>query len=249
MPARVCSILVSLLLVLGVAMPLAAQDDDDLESEDSGDKGGDKEGDGDDYEEPDAWERPPMEEEKPKAEGKKSPAPTVEKAGDGLPFMAGLVVGWGFNTDRNNGGLGADPYGLGLGAMGGYTFPFQLYVGARFTYFLGSSEESTGGRPPVPTEASANYMHFAAEADYDLWAGDLIIRPGLLVGGVLGLFERQGAGDPFSDSTGDLLLGPGFVVLYPMDSLYLGGDLRGYVVMGDGVSGVGLNVTAGARFE
>lgn len=243
---RVCSILVTLLLMLGAAAPLAAQDDD-ADSEGSSDESGDD--DEESYEEPDAWERPPMEEEKPaKATGDR-PAPPPPEVGDGHPYMIGLLAGWGFKTDRSTGGLGADPYGLGLGVWGGYTFDFQLYVGLRYMYFLGSTESSDGSRGSPPAEVSANYMHIVAEAGYDLWAADLIIRPSVLIGAAMALRELKGVGSTESQTTGDLMLGPGFAVVYPMDQFFLGGDLRGNLVMGDGVSGVGLLVTGGARFQ
>jgi len=255
MQARMCSILVMFLLVFGLAAPLAAQDDelaDEQGPPEDQEQGDQADGDqapqqAEEYVEPEAWEKPPEEAEKAVAGPAAPPPPPVY--GDGRPFMVGALVGWAVNTDRNNGGLGADPYGLALGVSGGYTFPFQLYIGVRYVYFLGNTEDSYGGRPPVQTEASTNYNHFAAEAGYDLWAGDAIIRPSALVGGVLGIWNKDGASTPTEGSTGAFMISPGFSVIFPMDSFFLGGDLRGNIVTGDGVSGVGLHAMAGARFE
>ena len=89
------------------------------------------------------WEKPPEEKEKPKP---LDVAPVVEKKGDGRPWSAGIEAGYGLKTDRRTGGFGADPYGLTAGVRGGYEFPFMLYVGVWFNWYLGSSETGSAAR-------------------------------------------------------------------------------------------------------
>lgn len=192
--------------------------------------------------EPDAWERPPMEE---KAPPKEAPPPVEEKLGDGKQISVGLLLGYGFKTDRQTGGLGVDPYGLMAGLRGGYTFDFALYAGAYFKYFLGSSGTTGSGR--IATESRdvhASYMQFGLEAGYDLFAGPVILRPSLELGMALAFSDADGT----TRSVGDLMFGPGVAVLYPFDDLFLGGDLRGSLVTGDGVSGVTIAANGGMRF-
>ena len=64
------------------------------------------------------------------------PKPVEKPKGSDRPISAALFAGWAFKTDRqtNNIGTGADPYGLGGGLRGGYSFDFHLYVGVFFTY-------------------------------------------------------------------------------------------------------------------
>jgi hypothetical protein len=229
-----------LLLALGFASPLAAQDllGDDEESTEG-------EGDEEEWEEPDPWERPPVEQEKPQAP---PPKKVEEPVGDGRRIDAGLLLGWGFQTDRSTGGLGADPYGLAIGARGGYTLDFQLYVGAFFVYYLGSTD-SGGGRTTVVAETSANYMQFGAEAGYDLWFGDLLFRPGAQIGAALAVYDVNEGGVKESGTVGDFMIAPGFLLMKPFDDFFLGGDLRANLVSGDGVSAVSLFVNGGMRFE
>jgi hypothetical protein len=190
-----------------------------------------------------SWERPPAEQEKPAAA---PPKPVEKPAGSDRPWSAGLLAGWGFKTDRQSGGFGADPYGLGFGIRGGYSLDFHLYVGLFYTYFIGSSETGGAARVNTPTRTtSANYMQFGAEVGYDWWVGPIILRPSLLVGGALGLTNVTTGK---VHSVGDMIFGPGFTVVHPWDQFFIGGDGRFLLASGDGVSAVLLAATFGMRF-
>ncbi len=192
--------------------------------------------------EPDAWERPPAEEEK---------APKVvatipeKKVGDGRHFDAGLLLGWGFQTDKS---FGTDPYQLGFGLRAGYEFDFHLYTGVGFEYFLGSSDTRPQGIGLPSAKASANYMFAHVEAGYDVWINKIILRPSIWLG--LG-FGRQ---DPDPRVNGqrtrkDFFFAPGVSVLYAMDGgIFIGGDARLQKVAGDGSSAFVLYLNGGLRF-
>lgn len=190
-----------------------------------------------------AWEAPPKDEEPAKPEVAK---PQKEKvSGDGVPASVGLLLGWGFKTDKRTAQLGADPYGLGLGLRGGYALDFSLYLGGYFVYYIGSSE--TGSNALFASgvrETHANYVLFGVEVGYDWWIGDAIVRPSLQLGPALALSDATGS----TESTGDLSLHPGMSVLVPFADWYIGGDFRPTIVTGDGVSGVALFVDGGMRF-
>lgn len=194
--------------------------------------------------EPDAWERPPMEEEKPPAP---PPAKEIEEvAGDGKPYSVGLLAGYGFKTDRRTANFGSDPYGLGAGLRGGYSFPFELYVGLYVIYYLGTSETGDAARANDPTvTTSASYLHFGAEVGYDWWVGPLIVRPSLQLGPALAFTDNPSLP---AKTVGSFMFAPGLTIVHPWDDFFLGGDLRANIVTGDGVSDVLLALTGGLRF-
>lgn len=191
--------------------------------------------------EPDAWERPPMEE---KAPPKEAVAPAPEPSNE-TPFSAALLLGYGFKTDRSTGGAGADPYGFMAGLRGGYTFDFNLYAGVYFNYYLGSSKKAGSARVNLAeTETSASYMQFGLEAGYDVNAGPVLFRPSLEIGMAIGFSDAGGE----TASVSDIMFAPGATLVYPIDDFFIGGDLRANIVTGDGVSGVTLAATGGLRF-
>lgn len=193
----------------------------------------------------DSWERPPMEEEKPHG-----PAPKAEEkpAGDGRPWAAGLILGWGFKTDRTFAQLGADPYLLDIGIRGGYTFDFKLYVGLFYEYFIGSSETGTSARVVSTSQTThANYMVFGPEVGYDIWAGPVIIRPSLELGPALAFTNVSGK----TTSLVRMAFGPGIDVIYPWPGgFFLGGEARAKLVpSSNGVSAFLLALHGGLRFQ
>jgi hypothetical protein len=193
-------------------------------------------------EEPDAWERPPEEE---KAPSKPEAAPVDTTPPIERPISVALLLGYGVKTDRQTGGLGADPYGLTAGVRGGYTFDFRLYAGVYFNYYLGSTESGTNDRfNSTETETSASYMQFGAEVGYDVEAGPVMFRPSLQIGMAIALTDKTTT----TTSVNDLMFGPGITLLYPMDEFFIGLDLRAALVMGDGVSAFVPALTAGMTF-
>jgi hypothetical protein len=193
----------------------------------------------------DEWEKPPEEEAPVQQQAAKAPA-AEEKHGDGLPISIGLLAGYGFMTDRRNTNLSTDPYGVMLKLRGGYTFDFGLYAGAYFAYFIGHTIEGGGGVLNVgDSETHASYMPFGLEVGYDWFVGPVIVRPSLEIGWAIGF--RQSTGEP-SRSINDFMLGPGLLIMYPMDEWFIGGDMRFSIVTGDGASGFVPAITAGLRF-
>jgi hypothetical protein len=196
--------------------------------------------------EPDEWERPPVEEEEaPEPE----PAPVVEApSGDGRNLEVGLLLGYGFTTDK--GTFGPDPYGLGFGLRAGYELDFKLFIGAGFEYYLGSSETraaSFGGVSAGSIDAAANYMFMHVEAGYDFWVSDVIIRPSLWLGVGIGTQDPH----PISNkkkTVSDFFFGPAVSGLYTMESIFIGGDFRLHQVTGDGASTIAIYATGGMRF-
>src|SRR5689334_11768027 len=59
-------------------------------------------------------------------------------------------------------------YGAGVGARGGLTLPFKVYLGGAFVYHLGLHPSSS---------SSSNVWYLGAEAGYDIAAGPVTIRP------------------------------------------------------------------------
>jgi hypothetical protein len=190
--------------------------------------------------EPDAWERPPVEEKAPAKEA----APQVEDPGIEKPITVALLLGYGFMTDRR--GNGADPFGFMAGLRGGYTFDFKLYAGLFYNYYLGSSKEGDSQGTGLRSETTANYMHFGAEVGYDAEIGPVQLRPSLQLGIALLVSDVERPGT--SDSYSDFMLAPGVTVVHPIDDFFIGGDLRGQIVTGDGTSGITIAATGGMRF-
>lgn len=196
--------------------------------------------------EPAAWEAPPQEQEKPPA----PPAapPKAETAGDGKPWSVGLLLGWGFETDRRSTVLAADAYGLGFGARGGYTLDIQLYVGVFVMYYLGGSQTGDSqGQNDFTTTTNASYLHGAVEIGYDWWIGPLIVRPSIMVGAAIGFTDSSSAANQSGTLT-EALLAPGLTLVHPWDEFFLGGEGRANIVTGDGVSSVLVAATGGMRF-
>lgn len=192
--------------------------------------------------EPDAWERPPADVEKPPAA---PPKQQETRVGDGKHLSLGLLLGGGVLTDRKPGQLGTDPYGWSVGVRGGYSFDIQLYLGLFYTYYLGTSVTGEVGSSIVVTTTKANYMQFGAEVGYDLWAGSLIVRPSLQIGVALGIVSKENTPSPLTS----FLLAPGVTVVMPIDSFFFGGDMRFALAQGDGAAAFTLNATGGLRFE
>lgn len=196
--------------------------------------------------EPDAWERPPVEEEKPK----QVVAPTVEAPkGDGNQWEIALTPGFGFKTGDADWAT-IDPYGLALGLRGGYELDMKLYVGAGFIYYLGYSDRRTdlrGVSLAAPEDIKANYMLAYLEAGYDFWFDDLLLRPSLWLGMGFAVvdphFVFQGL-----KTVQDFMIAPGAGLFYTWDDWMVGGDVRYTAVTADGVAGLTFFGNIGLRF-
>ena len=201
--------------------------------------------------EPDAWERPPAEEEKPKKKSKFAAEPEVKK-GDDRKWAIEINAGYGFETTKYFAG---DPYGLGGGLHGTYEFEFHLVVGLGAMVFLGSSGTSYDSPGPgVPIQAipfDVRYWLGYAEVGYSFWFSDnsIILRPSLWVGLGWGVQDPPMA----SASSGvitSLMLAPGLTLDFLLGSSgwYLGADVHFLVMTGDGASGLPLMAKFGKRF-
>ena len=167
--------------------------------------------------------------------GDAAPSSDVEK-----PISVGLLIGYGISLED-----GANPWGLGFGARGGYNIG-QIFLGARFVFYLGESQDIT--TPFGATISSdVNIWELGIEGGYDLAAGDaLTIRPELGIGLASINVSVSGA----SDSTTKLYFAPGASILYDVsDSIFLGVDARFQIVLADQTAkGILLLANGGMRF-
>src|SRR5690606_5628792 len=144
-------------------------------------------------------------------------ASAQEAATAGKPSVgAGIRYGLEMNEGDSN------PWGFGLGARGGYTLDFGLYVGGAFEYYFGDSEDFGGGN-----EVSFNIWQLMAEVGYDVGLGDqLVLRPkaGVRLASLGGEVCIQGT--CASDSESNLLLAPGVEFQYVGDGFFVGAEAR-----------------------
>ncbi|MDD9943733.1 MAG: hypothetical protein OXU20_22010 [Myxococcales bacterium] len=224
-----------LLVLLTLTSPGAAlaedDDDDEVDSAESSSE--------------DPWERPPEEEEEAPGKGA---AGAGTPFGDGRPLQVGLALGYGFETEKNR--YGAHPYGFAGGLRAGYTLDIGVFVGLSTTYFLGSSNDgATAAVVSRVIENSVSAWLINLEVGYDLWFGPVIFRPGAEIGMALtfvGWDQLTGA----SSTRAGLVLVPGASLIYPFDELYLGGDMRLIMPVGDSAQGsVTAMVVGGMRFK
>jgi hypothetical protein len=168
---------------------------------------------------------------------------TAEVGGGGKPISVGLLLGYGISFEDGN------PWGLGFGLRGGYNID-AIFLGARFIYYLGQSEEAFG------VEISSNIIELGIEGGYDIAVGPVIIRPGLGLG--LAIVSAEVSGQSIlgpattgSDSSTNPYIALGGSVLYDIDEqFFVGGDMRLQFVIGDGGDGTALIILAngGMRF-
>jgi hypothetical protein len=152
----------------------------------------------------------------------------------------GLLVGNGFE----------DSYQLGIGARGGFTLPFSLYVGGTFVYHLGTTE-TIGGQ-----EFKQNMFYFGPEGGYDVTAGPLTLRPYLGLGYANFMTSRSGECDDTvggcttgSRSEGKLAFWPGATALVGLAGVFAGIDARYIAVLDERADNAFvLSGTAGLSF-
>lgn len=172
---------------------------------------------------PEAGDVEPVEEETSAEVG----GDTADVGGGGKPISVGLLLGYGISLEDGN------PWGLGFGLRGGYNID-AIFLGARFVYYLGESEEAGG------FEASTNIWELGIEGGYDVAAGPVIIRPGVGLG-LANFSVSAELPDPFGTGTTTidesemyLYLALGGSVLYDIDdTFFIGGDLRFQIVLAD----------------
>jgi hypothetical protein len=167
--------------------------------------------------------------------------PEASGAAAARPISVGLLLGYGISFED-----GPNPWGLGFGLRGGYNID-AIFLGARFVYYLGESEEAGG------FEASINIWELGIEGGYDIPAGPVVIRPGL----GLGIANASISADlppplesqDVSETNPYIALGAS--VLYDINpEFFIGGDGRIQIVIGDNGDGTALIILAngGMRF-
>ncbi len=157
-------------------------------------------------------------------------------------FSAAGLIGYGIGFDSGPPSGPGNEYGFGFGARGGYTFPFQLYVGPSFIYYIGTSPTNN---------VTVHTFTLAAEAGYELVVGPVEVRPFLGIGlgnptvniGVFG-----------SASTAYFALMPGGVVTYSFNGPlstgpFVGADVHlTWLPAAHGANDLSLLATGGYRF-
>lgn len=160
-------------------------------------------------------------------------------SGGEKPISVGLLLGYGIGLDLKG---GPNPWGLGFGARGGYNIG-QVYLGARFVFYLGSSKDVFNGVSTI--SYSVNLWELGIEGGYDVKASDaLTIRP------EFGLGLAGASSDPGTSQT-KLFIAPGASVLYDVtDTIFLGIDARFQLVFvdPDNVKAIIFLANGGMRF-
>lgn len=177
--------------------------------------------------------------------------------GDDAPkvISVSLLAGYGHTFDAHQ---QLNPLAVGFGVRGGYNID-ALYLGLRFMFFLGDSEDTAigVGSEVEMVEISANSMTLGIEGGYDLalvsdW---LVVRPEVGVGLVIGSAETMdigsGPASPTDDqSSEDLYIAPGLALLVNLsDRVFAGFDAQLPIVF-DSETELALTVfaLAGMRF-
>lgn len=177
----------------------------------------------------------------PAEEGEMEATTTEASSDDSAPasegsdkkISVGLLLGYGVSFESGN-----NPWGLGFGVRGGYNLD-QIFLGARFAYFLGEDPVSS--------------WELGLEAGYDVAVGDkLTVRPqvGLGIMNVTVDIPAFAGFGGASASSSELYIAPGASLLYDVsDSIYLGAEARLVLVLSDPmIKGLSLLANAGMRF-
>lgn len=174
--------------------------------------------------------------------GEGDAAPVEEAGGDGAdkPISVKLLLGYGLDLEDGSG----NPWGLGFGLGGGYNLD-QIYLGARFVYYLGESTDVTV--LGMTFESTANIWELGIEGGYDVDLGGAVLRPGLGLGVASFSVETNGV----SASDTNLYIAPGVGVQFDVsDSIFLGAEARFQMIFADPdmIKALTLLASGGMRF-
>jgi opacity protein-like surface antigen len=178
----------------------------------------------------------------------RAPAPTGgtgwnEGTGPAKKISIGLLLGYGVAFEDFN------PYGFGLGIRGGYNLR-QIYLGARFVYNVGNSEDVDTGNLTV-AEVSYSLWDLGLEAGYDLaLAPNITVRPEVGLG-LAGLsIESEYLLADADDSTTNFYFALGGTGLYDIrPNIFVGLDVRFQFVFADDLlAGMTFLINGGMRF-
>jgi hypothetical protein len=166
-----------------------------------------------------------------------------EGPGPEKKISVGLLLGYGIAFDDFN------PWGVGLGVRGGYNLN-QIYLGARFVYNLGTSEDlETPGF--TVAEYSYSLWDLGLEGGYDIPVAEKItVRPEVGLG-LAGLSVESDylLGD-LGGSTTNLYFALGATGLYDIrPNIFIGLDARFQFVFADDLaSALTFLINGGLRF-
>jgi hypothetical protein len=137
-------------------------------------------------------------------------AEDADDDGPDRPITVGLLAGYGLDLS----GAELNPFGIGFGVRGGYSLG-DLYLGARFMFFLGESEDVMSGGMTI--ETSQDLMTIGAEVGYDIELSDrgIDLRPEVGLGLALSGGEgADAAGNMVDTSSTDFYVAPGASLLF-----------------------------------
>ena len=160
------------------------------------------------------------------------------------PISAALFLGVGTALGEE-----FNPYGFGFGVRGGYSLG-PLYLGGRFAYHLGTSEEVRTTDLTL-VDVSVSLWEFGAEAGYDFHVLErLIVRPSVILGIASFITSTELLGQSGSGSDAKFLLSLGASALYDITPMWFaGGELRLPLNLGgESVVGLVFFATGGAKF-
>lgn len=184
---------------------------------------------------------------KSKAAAAKAEAKASEEDEKGpKPISVALLAGYGLALNEPN---HLNPFGVGFGVRGGYDIG-SLYLGARFLFFLGDSEEAAG------IEASAESITLGLETGYalDLVENVFSVMPevgfGLVVQTAESMTTAAGVELPMDESSEVLYIAPGFALLVQTGRrAFIGIDAQLPILLDDEVVlELTLLATGGMRF-
>lgn len=201
--------------------------------------------------EPDAWERPPAEEPKPKKN--LHPEAAEVHHGDGRNINIGLMAGYGVSLGSAP-FTSLNPYGFAVGLQGDYELESHMVLGVGGEFFIGNSNDMATNAPGtaagIVMATYARYILGHALVGYNIWFSDsLYLRPSIWVGAAIALIPPSDT--HLNGTVFNFLLAPGLTLHYLMgtNGWYIGGDIRVSVPLGhDGATGMPILATLGKRF-
>lgn len=175
---------------------------------------------------------------------------TAKAAGNEGGWSLGVLAGYGFGSDFETtfDTKGPSIWRLGFGARLGYSFESGLYLGGTGVYHLGESKTVNTTIPipqpggsvlvvPGSVEASVKPLYVGGELGLTLLRGQFIsLRP--YVGAGYTIFtadvtaKANGVELSESDSKSYFTVNPGVLGMITLGQLYVGADLRYYLVTG-----------------
>jgi len=139
------------------------------------------------------------------------------------PARVGAQIGYGFN----------DAYKFDIGVHGGYTMDeMPIYIGGRFDYFLGSSEDTVLLGTTFSTSSSVWILGIEGGYDFDV-ADDVMVRPYLGLGFAGVKASATVLNTVVSASTTEFAFWPGVAAyLTVADGFYVGLDMNFRIISG-----------------